>query len=110
MTKIKIDAEFAKTILTVEEALDLLAPHLEGRKKRVHTFEGMAFGLMGCDMDLTSVKATLKKCECDEIALSGVNMRRMGHGVAFFVKGRGWTFLETDSKKIDSIHKTRRLK
>ena len=110
MTKIKIDAEQAKAMLTPTEALELLAPHKERNKLRVHTFMGMGFALMGCDMDLKHIKAIFKKAANDDITLSGANMRGMGHGVAFFEEGKGWTFLETDKAKIDAIYKLRNIK
>lgn len=106
--KIKIDPQVAKGNLTPKEALDLLAPHLEGKKKRVHTFTGGAF-LMGCDMDLSEVKKRLESLKADEIQLSGVNMRGMGHAVAYLDAKYGWTFLETDKAKIDAIHKLRKI-
>ena len=107
MAKKKKEAKVVEHSLTPAEALGLLAPHLEGKKKRVHTFMGMGFGLMGCDYDLTDVKKHLK--EAKEITLSGPNMRGMGHGVAFLEKDQ-WTFLESDKKKIDAIHKARGIK
>ena len=105
------DVTKLKLQLTKEEALELLAPHLEGKKKRVHTFNGGYFGiLMGCDMDLTEVKKALKNCKEDEISLSGANMRGMGHGVAYYTEKNGWIFLESDKKKIDTINKLRNIK
>lgn len=109
MTKIKVDIETAKAMLTMDEALDLLAPHKEGKKLRVHTFTGGAF-LMGCDMDLTEIKKRLKKCASDEITLSGPNMKAMGHAVAYWDEKYGWTFLETDKAKIETIHQQRKIK
>lgn len=58
MAKIKVDLELVKRVLTIDEALALLAPHKEGRKQRVHTFNHIGFGLFGCDMDLTTIKKT----------------------------------------------------
>lgn len=92
--------------LTEKEALTLLLPHIEKRKKRVHSFEGGPF-LMGCDIDLTQVKKYLK--ETESIKLSGPNMHAMGHGIAFFDKKRGYTFLETDMDKVNEILKTRKI-
>lgn len=108
--KIKVDLEAIKAQLTAKEAIELLAPHKEKTKLRVHTFQSMGFGLMGCDWDLKDVKAKFKICKPDEIALSGSNMKGMGHGVAFWEANRGWTFLETDKVKIDAIHKLRNIK
>lgn len=108
--QIKIDLEAEKSKLTKKEALELLSSHKERGRLRVHTFQNMGFGLMGCDWDLKDVKAKFKLCAEDEIALSGSNMKGMGHGVAFWEVNRGWTFLETDNEKIDAIHKLRNIK
>lgn len=115
MAKIKVDPELAKRVLSIDEALELLAPHKEGRKQRVHTFCGMGgFALMGCDMDLTHVKRELKaalKLEdgIENIQIAGSNMNAMGHGVAFWTEKVGWTFLETDKAKLDAIIKKRNI-
>lgn len=93
--------------LTVEEALSLIDIHMEGRKKRTHTFEGYTFGLMGCDMDLSTIKKELM--ESDDIQLSGPNMASMNHGLAYFRKGRGYLFVRTDAKKILEIFKKRKI-
>ena len=90
-------------VITVEEALELLAPHIEGRKLRVHTFQSSIFALMGCDMDLTHIKRELKvsyKKDDTNIRLSGDQMKGLGHGVAFLY-GDTWTFLETDKYKVN---------
>ena len=90
-------------VITVEEALDLLAPHKEGRKLRVHTFQSAVFALMGYDMDLTQLKRELKesfKADDTNIRLSGDQMRGIGHGVAFKYNGT-WTFLATDKYKVN---------
>ncbi len=105
--KIKINPTFAQSILTPSEALDLLAPHLEKRKKRIHTLSGGAF-MMGCDVDLTKVKQYLKKADADGIVLSGPNMKGMGHGVAVWTDT--WLFLETDKDKLEAIYKLRKIK
>lgn len=89
-------------VITVKEALELLAPHQSGRKKRVHTFQACSIALLGCDMDLSQIKDKLKAAfETDDtnVRLSGDNMRAMGHGVAFF-DGKTWTFLATDKYKL----------
>lgn len=110
MTKITIDIEQVKRVLTMKEALELLSPHLEKRKKRIHTFTNGGPILMGCDVDLTSIKKRLKLCKEDDITLSGPHMRAMGHGVAFWDDKEGWMFLESDRTKIDAIHKERKIK
>lgn len=92
--------------LTPDEALTLLLPHLDGRKKRVHTLEGGSF-MMGCDIDLTIIKKRLK--ETESIKLSGPNMHGMGHGIAYFVEGRGYLFLETDMSKVNEVLKARKI-
>jgi hypothetical protein len=109
MTKIKINVEKAQAMLQPQQALDLLATHKEGRKVRVHSFMSTSFALMGCDMDLTQVKAIFKKAKLDEIVLSGPHMKAVGHGVAFWENGKGWTFLATDSVKLDAIYKLKRI-
>ena len=108
--KVQADLDAVKHKLTVKEALELLAPHKERTKLRVHTFQTGSGILMGCDWDLKDVKANFKECAEDEISLSGENMRSMSHGVAFWKDNRGWTFLETDKAKIDAIHKLRNIK
>jgi hypothetical protein len=115
MSKIKVDVDLAKRVLSVDEALELLAPHKEGRKQRVHTFCGMGgFALLGCDMDLTQVKKELKKAltledGIENIQVAGSNMNGMGHGVAYWSDKVGWTFLETDKEKLEAIIKKRRI-
>ena len=98
---------YNKALLTPEDALSLLAPHKEGRKQRVHSFQGFSSVLMGCDIDLTQIKKRLKSAT--EICLSGRNMRGMGHGVAYH-DGTAFTFLETDRVKIDEIRIKRKIK
>lgn len=92
-------------LLTPKQALGVLDTHLEKRKKRVHTFTGMAFGLFGCDMDLTQIKAMLKNAKADEIAVSGPNMQTVSHGVAVFDEGQGWLFISTDDNKLKNLLK-----
>lgn len=88
--------------LTYKEALALLQPHTERRKLRVHTFTE-CFGLMGCDMDLSTVKKRLK--ETSDIRISGPNMRNLGHGVAYYnEKMSEYVFLQTNDEKINAIH------
>jgi len=99
-------AKIDKSKLSISEALSLLSIHLEGKKKRVHTFEGGVF-LFGCDIDLSDLKSKLK--ETGYIGLSGGNMRNMGHGVAI-EQDRGFLFLETDKVKLDAIFKKRNIK
>jgi hypothetical protein len=94
-------------LLTIIEALDLLNIHIESGKKKVHTLSGNGF-LMGCDYTLSSIKKHLK--ETKHICLSGPNMRGMGHGVAFLESKSGYTFLETDKKKLDAIRLERKIK
>lgn len=105
--KIKIDPELAQRILTPSEALELLAPHLVKKKKRIHTFSGGAF-LMGCDVDLTQIKKYLKDADVDGIILGGPTMKAMGHGVAVWTNT--WLFLQTDNAKIEAIYKQRKIK
>lgn len=109
MTKIRINPNEVKAILQPWQALELLQTHKEGRKVRVHTFMSTSFALIGCDMDLTQVKAIFKKAKGDEIVLSGPNMKGVGHGVAFWENGKGWTFLATDSVKLEAIYKLRKI-
>ncbi len=109
MSKLKINSEAAKSILTPNEALELLSIHLEKRKKRVHTMTSSTFALMGCDMDLSQIKAIFKKAEIDDISLSGPNMRGISHGVGVRYNNE-WMFLETDKVKIDAIRNLRNLK
>ena len=94
--------------LTIEEAIKLLAPHKEKKKLRVHSLMG-GFGFtMGCDMDLTEVKSALKVSE--HICLSGVNMRGVGHGVAYYdSKNDTYVFLQTDADKIKEIITQRQI-
>jgi len=106
----KAEKEFQESVLTADEALALLAPHKEGRKLRVHTYEGAGFALFGCDIDLSILEKRIKACESGDVALSGKNMRGAGHGVALFTEGKGWMFLQSDKKKIDAIFKKRGIK
>lgn len=88
--------------LTYKEALELLAPHKEKRKLRVHTFTTV-FALMGCSIDLTTIKKRLK--ESEDIRLSGPNMRGMGHGLAYYFDNmEGYVYLKTDEEKINALH------
>ena len=115
MSKIKVDADLAKRVLTIDEALELLAPHKEGRKQRVHTFVGVGgFALLGCDMDLTQIKRELKASLAledgiENIQIAGSNINGMGHGVAYWSEKVGWTFLETDKAKLEAIIKKRKI-
>lgn len=94
--------------LTPKEAIALLSPHLEGKKKRVHSFEGTGFGLFGCDIDLTHVKRYLK--EANHIALAGKNMSAVGHGLGYQEKGKGFVFLETDMDAVEKLKIERKIK
>jgi hypothetical protein len=96
-----------KSLLTVEEALALLSVHTEKRKKRVHTFVVGSGILLGCDMDLTSIKKAFK--ETKHLSLAGPNMSGFGHGVAFHDEKVGYTFVETDKDKLEVIQKERGL-
>ena len=93
--------------LTIEEALSLIEVFTEKRKKRAHTFEGSSFVLIGCDMDLSTIKEEMKKS--DSISLAGPNMCAMGHGIAYFRKGYGYLFVKTDMEKIKKIFADRNL-
>lgn len=93
--------------LTFDEALSLIEIHMEGKKKRTHSFEG-GLGLMGCDMDLTTVKKQMK--DSDDIRLSGPNMHRMGHGFGYYREGRGYLFIKTDMTKVKEVIKKRKIK
>lgn len=101
MAKKKVISE-DKHKLTPKEALGLLAPHLEGRKKRVHSLVDCSIALLGADMDLSDVKKAFK--ETDDIRLAGPNMKGMGHGLAYWHNKMGYVFLETDMNKINTIH------
>ena len=109
MAKKIIITDFDKSVLTAKEALALLSTHKGHARVRVHTFESIGPTLIGCDMDLRTIKELFKSCKEKEIALSGDNMRGMGHGVGFFRAGIGWTFLETDGAKINKIFELRKL-
>ena len=92
--------------LTPKQAVEMLGLHTKGRKKRVHTFEAMAFGMAGCDMDLTDIKKLFKVAQSDDICLSGVNMRGMNHGLAVYREQRGWLFISTDEEKVKNFEKS----
>ena len=114
MPKITIDPDLAKRVLTIDEALELLAIFTERRKKRVHSFIGTSFALMGCNMDLSQVKREMKASLAleggiENIQIAGRNMNAMQHGVAYWTEKAGWTFLETDKAKLDAIIKKRRI-
>ena len=89
--------------LTADEALKVLLPHKEGRKQRVHSFMGAGICILGCDIDLSSVKKELK--ESSSIVFAGPNMRGMGHGIAYLDKNETYVFLETDDKKLSALKK-----
>ena len=101
----KKEVKFEYTVLTSKEALSLLEPHLEGRKKRVHTFEGFSGILIGCDVDLTIIKKRFKEAGKDDLALAGSSMRGIGHGVGIFDERIGWMFIESDKERVDAMHK-----
>ncbi len=103
------DPNDLKTYLTAQEAMDLLSIHSEDGKERVHTMEGGVGFIMGCDMDLTTIKKALKASDNDGIRLSGPNMRGACHGVAIWYRN-GWLFLETNKAKVDAIHELRKIK
>jgi hypothetical protein len=103
----KKNKEMDKAQLTPKEAETLIAVHLEGKTKRVHTFSGGGGILMGCDIDLSDLKKRFKTAEY--IGLAGINMTGMGHGIAIQEKGKGYLFLETDKKKLDAVYKKRKI-
>lgn len=114
MSKIKVDVDLAKRVLSVDEALELLATFKEKSKLRVHSYVGTSFALMGANMDLSQVKremkATLKlKDGIENIQIAGRNMNSVGHGVAYWSEKVGWTFLETDKTKLDAFIKKRKI-
>ena len=47
--------------LTKEDALKVLAFRKDGRRKLVHSFQGIGPILMGCDISITRVREILKK-------------------------------------------------
>jgi hypothetical protein len=59
--------------------------------------------VMGCDIDLTSVKKQLK--ESSSIVFAGPNMRGMGHGIAYLDKNKAYIFLETEGSKLSALEK-----
>ena len=83
--------------ISPKEALKVLDTHLEGRKKRVHTFQVFGPAIFGCDMDLTTIKKFFKDAKEDELVISGPNMLNMKHGIALFREGEGWLFIATQS-------------
>ncbi len=108
-TCIKVPLPTEAGTLTSKEALSLLNTYREGRKLRVHSYEGGAGILMGCAIDLKSIVEYFK--DAKEIGLSGKHMRSLGHGVVFLhpLYNR-YTFLQTDRDKIDAIWKERENK
>lgn len=82
--------------ITYEDALKALDIHLEGRKKRVHTFEACGPILMGGDMDLTAVKKLLKNAQPDDLCISGPTMCAVNHGVGIWTD-RGWLYISTQN-------------
>jgi hypothetical protein len=103
----KKNKEMNEGELTPKEAEGLLEVHLEGKTKRVHTFDGFGSMLMGCDIDLSDLKKRFKTAEY--LGLAGVNMTGMGHGVAIQEKGKRPLFLATDKKKLEAIYKKRKI-
>ncbi len=98
----KKKTEVAK-LLTTKQALSLLAPHLEKRKKRIHTLQNSGFALMGCNIDFKDVKERLTKADNNgDICISGNNAQGSGHGVALYEDGKGWLFLKTDRQKLEA--------
>ncbi len=93
--------------LTPAEALKLLSPHTEGKKQRVHSFDGFGGILLGCDIDLSDIKKKFKTAEY--IGLAGPGMTGMGHGVVFKEKGKNFLFLESDKKKLEAVYKKRKI-
>ena len=105
--KVTIDIDLAVRMLNMNEALELLNVFVEDRKKRIHTYEKAFFALMGCNMDLTTIKKRLKLCKDGEIYLSDTVG---GHGVVFLDHTRnGWLFLETDKAKYDALRELKQL-
>lgn len=103
-----MNKDMDKGKLTPTEAKELLSTHLEGKKKRIHTFDGFGGIIMGCDIDLSEIKKKFKRAEY--IGLAGANMTGMGHGVAIQEKGKGFLFLSTDENKLKKIYKKRGIK
>ena len=94
-------------LLTLTEAIELLSTYKEGKKLRIHTLTGSGSFLGGCNVDFSDIKKRLKASE--HICLSGKHMKASGHGVGFFdPKYDDYTFLETDSVKLEAIHKQRK--
>ena len=110
--EITVDIELAKSLLTFDEAIELLQTFKSNRKMRVHSFISTSFALMGCDMDLSEVKKCFKKAlktDLSYIRIAGPQALSMGHGVAFFEENRGWTFIETKTEKINELLKIRKI-
>ena len=99
--------EFERGRLTIDEALSVLSIHLEGKKQRVHTIEGGWGFMMGCDMDLSDIKKIFKTTKY--IGVAGSNMKGMGHGIVFEDEKKGYTFLETNKKKLDALFERKHL-
>jgi hypothetical protein len=91
--------------LTPEEALSLVEVFEEFGRDRTHSLSGTGFGMFGCNMDMTSVEAYIKKE--GEARIAGPNMNAMGHGIAFFKQGEGYIFIQTNKEKLDALIKER---
>ena len=94
--------------LTLKEALPLISVFKEFGRNRTHSFTGAGFGLFGCNMDMTSVEHQMKAS--GEIRIAGPNMNSMKHGIAYFKKGEGYIFIETDMDKLNALIKERGIK
>lgn len=93
--------------ITQKEAVALLLKTKAKNKLRVHSFTS-AFGcLMGCDMDLSSIKKGMKGAG-EDIYISGPRMKALGHCVCYWdTKNLEYIFLETDRvemAKFERLH------
>lgn len=87
----------SRVLITPEQAIELL-PDGEW----IHTFNNLAFGLIGADWTRDEVIEELRRCDTIEIA--GNNARALGHGLAVYNSSTKLQsevlFVETDEEKI----------
>lgn len=78
-----------KTIITAEDALELIGP-----SESVHTFRSGGPILFGCDWSRESIVAGLENAQGEGIEVAGPQARKMNHAVVFY-DDQGPVFVET---------------
>lgn len=86
---VKTNPDKDKTIITVDEAMELIGP-----SERIHTYRSGGIMLIGADWDREAIIEGLKNAKGEGIEVAGPQARSMNHAIAFF-DDQGAVFVET---------------